>query len=344
MHHSLAQSLARKPEKQSFSTTSNVMEAALLCSRKTIDVTPTLQVRACVFFGKYISLKRHEGSSMSFSKRQFTILMGEFAESMKQHERLGGSGSNSHAFSNTKRVTQRNGQELVFRDKEKELRLTQEEWKALVTVKDEVLGLLDKFIVLTPTLPEQTAQLVSAQQQQQSQNGHDTEDDGEVSDYVYMGPQYTFVLERLVEAQRTRTPSYRKLLANRMCDEEIHVLMLAAMVKEELTEEARAAKCNGCLTDHPSQKQHMDPGHMDDPTAEVEEWLANPLHRNFLRDAISIAATRLDAPIADLSKEVPLDKVVSAAEGNYSQFCMPCRLMVPLYNELIAAMGVGKKE
>ena len=154
-----------------------------------------------------------------------------------------------------------------------------------------------------------------------------------------LGPQYTFVLQQIIEAQNNASPSYKRLLANRMCDGEIHLLVLAKLIRSLLDPEVRRLSCHGCAIDHPSQKEHMNPGHLDDEIEVVAGWMRKSVNADFLKNAIRCMGQRLGAPIGDCTGDLAFDQVVNVANENYDTFCLPCKLMIPLYLDLISNMG-----
>ena len=338
------------------------MEAALL-SNIYVTVSDDLFIRARVYFGKYMSIGRMEGSGFPVSERQWRYLSGEFNDGVQSDD----SASISHTFSMTKKAVKK-GDEIVLKNKDSELRLSRSEWGLLMDVKAQVDELFKKFLVYTPTVPNSgnnnaggaaganqqlpvagigpgaAAAAVAAnnagaggaeQQQQQQQPQHVAV--GNVG--LQLGPQFTFVLQHIIEAQNNAAPSYKRLLANRMCDGEIHLLVLAKMVKSLLEPEVRRLNCHGCAIDHPSQREHMNPGHLDDEIEVVAGWMRKPVNADFLKNAIRCMGQRLGAPISDCTGNLAYEQVVNVTNENYDTFCLPCKLMIPLYVDLISDMG-----
>ena len=311
------------------------MEAALI-SNNLVKVSESLTIKGCVYFNKYISIRRGDVVAISFSQRQFEHLVGkEFAHVVEKGT------SYMHAFSANKKIAMNNGV-ISLIDKEKELKLTTEEHRLIQDKTVDIMEIFQKFVVLTPVAPSDDVM----QQQQQQQPGIVNAVAGvapngsQVVAALHLGPQYTYCLNKLVQAQNTPTPSFRRRMANRMCDEEIHVLVLAALVRNELDDDERKKNCRGCIIDHGSQVQHMNPGHLDDDVDVVEQWLARPAHRKFFRTNVEVLAKRLGAPIGDCSDDVSCAQVVKAIQGDYHSFCIPCRIMVPLFTELLEDMGL----
>ena len=83
------------------------MEAALL-SNIYVTVSDDLFIRARVYFGKYMSIGRMEGSGFPVSERQWRYLSGEFNDGVQSDD----SASISHTFSMTKKAVKK-GDEIA---------------------------------------------------------------------------------------------------------------------------------------------------------------------------------------------------------------------------------------
>ena len=317
------------------------MEAALI-SNNLVTISDSLSIKGCIYFNKYVSIRRADGVAISFSQRQFEHLVGsEFFAVVEK------GASYMHAFSNNKKIALNNGI-ISLLDKDKELKLSIEEFHLVKAKTVDVLEIFQKFVVLTQVAPTEDGnpqqQQQPAQQPQNASLVHAVAgvapNGGQVVAALHLGPQYTFCLNRLIQAQNTPQPSYRRRLANRICDDELHVLVLAALVKGELDPEERKKNCVGCITDHGSQLHHMNPGHMDEDGDVIDQWLGRPAHKKFFRTNVEVLAKRLGAPIGDCSESVSVSQVAKAVGGDYRSFCIPCRMMAPLINELLEDMGL----
>ena len=281
--------------------------------------------------------------------------MGEFNRTIQGDENA----NVSRSFSSSKTVIKKGcGSPIILRSKESELHLNRDEWAALVEVKDEVDCLFKKFLVYHPVPPkevnagqsigslhsQQLPMMNSAAASSATVGGNIQGGDQATPQMIVaqsLGPEYTFVLQRLVEAQNTAMPSFRRLYANRICNGELHLLVLAKIVAPQLDEQVRAMNCHGCIIDHPSQDQHMNGGlgHLDDETQVVQAWLGRTSNASFVANAVRILGQKLGAPISDCLNKLDYRQVISTVRAEFDTFCVPCKLMVPLYLELIQELG-----
>ena len=317
------------------------MEAALI-SNNVLEISDTLKIRGCVYFNKYLSVRRDEFLSVSLSEKQYKFIVGKFAENVRESD---ANASNVHAFSDKKKVAFVKGV-VSLHDKEKTISLSADEFKELCDRRQEVEEIFNKFLIYSPVAPnalemdnatgQQNAPLVNALAQvaPAGNNG------AQIVNAIHLGPPFTFVYGRLVEAQGVANPSCRRRLANRMCDDELHTLLLAALLKNEFTDEARKRACHGCQIDHGSQKEHMNPGCLDPETEVVTQWLSRAGNMTFFKNNIAILARHLKAPIPDRSSEVCATSVVKVVKGETDYFCAPCCMTLPLYQELLESLGL----
>ena len=325
------------------------MEAALISPNR-FNLSETLEVRGCVYFNKYISLRRGELVNVSLSEKQFKFIVGTFAQQVSEAQK---GDMIVQAFSEKKRVSFVKG-EIRIQDKDKEIGLTREEFDDLCERKSEVEEIFAKFLIYSPVTPISTDGDVNGQQQQpnfglmnalaNNAPAVAVADGGAVMvNAVGLGPEFSFVYQRFVNEQGNANPSCRRRLANRMCDVELHELVLAALVKGHLEDkDERKRNCNGCKIDHGSQKQHMSPGCMDPDEDIIEEWLSRAANKTYFKNNVTILGQRhLKAPIPDRADDVNLVNVAKMARGTFTSLCVPGRITLPLYRELLQYVGLN---